>query len=317
MKLSVHTAHILLTALCLTAANVTTGCAFEGEAVDDVEGASEDALSVDVTQEFLGRYKLAAGMDATQEMTRLDLISNRRYTLQGAAGREHGTFVVLRGSSGDKLRLTTASGARRTYWVTLAEQDGRPTLSFRRYSTTFSLVRFPEWLTALASSDRWGVRFANTLDAPSIGCMVSPQSALISCGRRGFEQLSSSFVSAPINDDGSFSFGAPAGRSATRNVGADSLAGTIHSDGTVELTSFRSDACPTPTSQPLCTSLNHGVSFPARAPISTLCYAPGHASTRYPYSRLSGWYQECSTCDQTRRNVFGDDVPCTRFPSTL
>lgn len=149
------------------------------------------------------------------------------------------------------------------------------------------------WKSALTGFDLWGVQFTAVLPPHSASggrkdlfCRIVPSASNIYCSWT----YDWTDVSAKIADDGTFSIstGAPG------NTGSD-LAGSIASDGTVTLTTYRNTQC-FQTSWKWCEVKQAGdQNMPARATPIQLCRTPDQ--TFGQGGMASGYYLACSACN--------------------
>lgn len=301
-------------------------------AEEDDEATDEQAYTswVDVSASYVGAYTPAPGA-RPGEVTSLRLRKDRSFVLVQNGATEQGLWTVKKGGAVAELRLTVASGARKTFRVTLG--DGfRPRLALTRSRKTSELerapvscesvtcttgmgcdvvdtdgvpgpvcnVRAPAWKTALAGYDLWGATFSGLWQlsygagSRGVSCGIRVSASTITCGTVGWDGWA---VTGRIADDGTILGG-------TREGDGNYIAGRIDATGAVTLDAWRKKECYTVPSGTFCDKKEAG-SLPKTAKPYEMCRTPDQTFQSGGWA--SGYYLECSECTPERQ--------CIRYPA--
>ncbi len=325
------TSKLLLALPFLLIACAATPADLEEDARDEDAETSEEELrkTTDVSADFVGDYRTPSSQ-AVGDVASLRLRTDRTFVLVQGARTEEGRYVVRKGASAQaELRLTLASGAGKTFKVTLGSDPFRATLTVTRSRKTSVLERQllscasvnctpgfgcdvvetdgvpgpvctsrkPAWQTALGSYDLWGVGFGQVIPGnygrSGISCGVTVSTSTIRCGTVGWDGWS---VGAPIAEDGTFLTGVATGDE-------NYLEGRIAADGQVTLKGWRKKECYSVPSGRFCDgkATDRG---DTQKPYE-MCRTPDQTFGQGGWA--SGYYVKCADCTTT--------MGCSRFPA--
>lgn len=326
------TSKLLLLALplALFACAATTDDLGEDGLDQDAE-TSEDELkkTTDVSADFVGDYRTPSS-SAVGDVASLRLRKDRTFVLVQGGKTEEGRFVVRKGATAEaELRLTLASGAGKTFKVTLGAEPFRSKLTITRSRKTSVLerqllscesvncttgfgcdvvetdgvpgpvcsARTPAWKLALGSYDLWGTSFDQVIPGnymrSGLGCGVTVSTSTIRCGTVGWDGWS---VAAPIAADGTFLTGVATGDE-------NYLEGSIAADGQVTLKAWRKKECYSVPSGRFCDG--KATDRGATQKPYEMCRTPDQTFGQGGWA--SGYYTKCSACTTT--------MGCSRFPA--